>query len=115
MEEEIERDRAEHGKKPLKKDGSDDDTTPSTPETKTVLQSQVDPESGLSHKGKHKKRFAYVANTACDQHNFVVDFVVGAGNLHDSVMFDELYEKLLVKVPEVKVITVDSAYKTPGL
>jgi transposase/transcription elongation factor Elf1 len=117
LEEEIERDRAEHGKKPLKKDGADDDSnsTPPAPETKTISQSQVDPESGLFHKGEHKTCFAYVANTACDQHNFVVDFVVGAGNLHDSVMFDELYQKLLAKVPEVNVIAVDSAYKTPWI
>ncbi|SHN72476.1 transposase [Desulfitobacterium chlororespirans] len=115
MEEEIERDRTEHGKKPLKKKGSDDDSNPPTPETKTVLQSQVDPESGLFHKAEHKKCFAYVANTACDQHNFVVDFVVGAGNLHDSVLFDDLYKKLLLKVPEVEVIAMDSAYKTPWI
>lgn len=94
---------------------SDDDSTPPTPETKTVLQSQVDPESGLFHKGEHKQCFAYVANTACDQHNFVVDFVVGAGNLYDSIMFDELYQKLLVNVPEVEVSAVDSAYKTPWI
>lgn len=28
----------------------------------------------------------YVANTACDRHNFVLGFVLGAGNIHDSQM-----------------------------
>ena len=26
-----------------------------------------------------------MANTACDKHNFILDFVVGAGNIHDKV------------------------------
>ena len=28
----------------------------------------------------------YVANTACDRHNFVLGFVLGAGNIHDPQM-----------------------------
>ena len=31
----------------------------------------------------------YVANTACDRHNFVLGLVLGAGNIHDSQMFIE--------------------------
>lgn len=114
LEEEIERDREAHGKKPLKKD-SDDDAPPPTPEMKKVVQSPVDPDSGLFHKGEHQKCFAYVANTACDKHNFIVDFVVEAGNHHDSVMFDGLYEKLVKKIPEVEVIAADAGYKTPWI
>lgn len=34
----------------------------------------------------------YVANTACDRHNFVLGFVLGAGNIHDSQMFSGIYQ-----------------------
>lgn len=47
------------------------------PETKTIKESTTDSESGVFHKGEHEKCFAYVFNTACDRHNFVLDFTVG--------------------------------------
>jgi transposase len=53
---EINEDRQAHGKKPFA-DKEDDDEDPPT---KEVQQSTSDPESGLFHKGEHKKDFAYV-------------------------------------------------------
>ena len=50
--------------------------------------STTDPESGVFHKGEHKKCFAYEAHTACDKHNFVLGVHVTPGNVHDSVAFD---------------------------
>jgi transposase len=113
LDEEIAKDRTAHGKKPLK--DHDNDNEPKPPETKTIKQSTTDPQSGLFHKGEHEKCFAYVANTACDRHNFILDFEVGAGNIHDSRMFDELYEKLLEKFPEIQAVAVDAGYKTPWI
>lgn len=113
LDEEIAKDRTAHGKKPLKDNNNDDDPKP--PETKTIKQSTTDPQSGLFHKGEHEKCFAYVANTACDRHNFVLDFEVGAGNIHDSRMFDGLYEKLLEKFPKIQTVAVDAGYKTPWI
>ena len=118
LEAEIQNDRKEHGKKPLKnkdKDGDDDDDNTPTPETKEIKQSTTDPESGVFHKGEHEKCFAYVANTACDKNNFILNFVLGAGNIHDSVMFDGLYKKVVDKFNQVEVIAVDSGYKTPWI
>lgn len=112
LDEEINKDREGHGKKPLK---NDDDSTPKPPETKNIKQSSTDPESGLFHKGEHEKCFAYVANTACDRHNFILDFEVAAGNTHDSRMFDGLYNSLIQQFPEIKVVTVDAGYKTPWI
>ena len=48
--EEINADRQKHAKKPF-----DDDDGNGTPETKTETKSTSDPESGLFHKGEHKK------------------------------------------------------------
>ena len=56
-----------------------------------------------------------MANTACDRHNFILDFEVGAGNLHDSTMFDGLYDKLVRRFPEIEVVAVDAGYKTPWI
>jgi len=110
LREEIDKDREEHGKKPLK---DDDDGGP--PETKTVTVSKTDPDSGLFHKGEHQKCFAYVANTACDKNNFIVGVKVAAGNEHDSTGFDEVYAEVKKKVGTPDAVSVDSAYKTPWI
>lgn len=112
LEQEIEADRKAHEKKPLKKH-NDDDNTP--PPTKEITQSTTDLECGLFHKGEHEKQFAYISNTACDKHNFILDFEVGAGNLHDSVMFDDLYRRISKHYPETDAIAVDAGYKTPWI
>ena len=80
--EEINEDRENHGKKPL--------DPPKQSKEKTVTQSTTDPECGVFQKGEHKKCFAYTAQTACDEHGYVMDVTLNPGNTHDSVAFDEL-------------------------
>jgi transposase/transcription elongation factor Elf1 len=109
--EEIGRDREAHGKKPLKE--KDDDDTP--PPTKEVKVSRTDPESGVFHKGEHEKMFAYTTHVACDKHNFILGCDVSAGNVHDSVMFDPLWRNVLKRFPEIEIVSMDSAYKTPWI
>ena len=103
----MEADRQSHHKKPLKKKEQT--------EEKEIAQSTTDPECGMFHKGEHEKQFAYVVNTVCDRHNFILDFVVNAGNIHDSVMFDEVYDKAVKRFPGIKVIAADAGYKTPWI
>jgi len=50
--EEVNADREAHGKKPFSKD---DDDNPKPPEEKRIIESTTDPESGVFHKGEHKK------------------------------------------------------------
>lgn len=107
---EIEKDREEHGKKPFK-DKDDDDNPP----TKNIKVSTTDPECGLFHKGEHKVEFAYTAHVACDKHNFVLGVDISAGNVHDSVMFDDLFRNVVSRFQEVEIVAVDSAYKTPWI
>lgn len=107
LDEEVEADRKKHNKKSLKKKEK--------AEEKEVAESTTDPECGMFHKGEHEKQFAYVVNTVCDKHNFVLDFVVGAGNIHDSIMFDEVYKKVTKRFPDIKVIAADAGYKTPWI
>ena len=118
LDEEIEADRAAHGKKPLKKDEKrdHDGNVPATPEKqRTVSESTSDPKSGLFHKGEHRKCFAYEAHTVCDRRGYVLEAEVTPGNVHDSVAFDKVFERLIEHSPEVKVITADAGYKTPWI
>jgi transposase len=114
LQKEIEEDRVQHGKKPLKdkKNDNDDDDNPPTKKVKT---STTDPECGMFHKGEHEKQFAYTTHVACDKHNFVLSADVSAGNVHDSVMFDGLYRDVLAKFPEVGMVAIDSGYRTPWI
>ncbi len=111
LREEINADRETHGKKPF----DDDDSNNGGPVEKETVVSATDPESGMFHKGEHKKCFAYEAHTVCDSQGYILDTVVTAGNVHDSRAFDELYESVREKHPETKVVAADSAYKTPWI
>ena len=116
--EEINEDREAHGKKPFSTDEDNDnnDNTPSKSKkkrdntskkklkrrkkeakkkTKETTKSTTDPESGLFVKGEHKKQFAYEAHTACDKNGFVLETEVTPGNVHDSVAFDDVYDKVV--------------------
>ena len=105
--EEINEDRENHGKKPF--DGT------KAKEEKTINESTTDPESGVFHKGEHKKCFAYTAQTGCDKNGYVMDVTVNPGNVHDSVAFDGLYERLIEKNPEIEAVVMDAGYKTPWI
>ena len=105
----VNEDRVENGKKPLK-DKEDNDTN-----THQVIQSKTDPESGLFHKGEHEKCFAYSAHTACDRNNFILGVEVRAGNIHDSVVFDDIYKNVTTRFPEIEAVALDAGYKTPWI
>ena len=123
LDEEINRDREEHGKKPLQDKKDDDDegnngnggTATGGGETKEITKSTTDPECGLFHKGEHEKQFAYIAGSACDKRNFILGFAVAPGNVHDSVMFDDVYNNTIAYFPEVETVVADSAYRTPWI
>lgn len=109
LKKEINEDRAAHGKKPLKDD--DDDQDP--PSQKEITVSKSDPESGLFHKGEHKKCFAYNAQTACDKHGWVLAATVDAGNKHDSAVFGDIYDKVKQTTGKPKSVVLDAGYKIP--
>jgi len=111
LREEIDRDRESHGKKPLKDKDDDDDPPP----TKEVTVSTTDPDCGVFRKGEHEVQFAYEAHTACDENGFVLGYEVTAGNMHDSVAFDPVYDKVTEQFPEIQTVAMDSAYRTPWI
>ena len=127
--EEVNADREAHGKKPF----DDDNDPPVSPKKhkdntskkklarrkkqgfRTVTKSTTDPDCGLFVKGEHKRQFAYEAHTACDKNGFVLETVVTPGNVHDSVAFDEVYDKVTENFPQVEAVVADAAYKTPHI
>ncbi len=38
-----------------------------------------------------------------------------SGNIHDSVAFDKLYEKVTERFPQIETLTMDAGYKTPWI
>ena len=108
LRDEINADREEHGKPPF-------DDEDGTAKERTVTMSTTDPESGLFHKGEHKKCFAYGAHTVCDKHNFILGVEVTPGNIHDSVAFDAVYDTVTEAYPQVQVVAADAGYKTPWI
>ena len=112
LREEINADRVAHGKKALH--DKDDDSTP-LDGTREISVSTTDPESGLFHKGEHKVEFAYTAHVACDENNFILGCEVTPGNVHDSMVFDRVYDAVVETFEEVETVTVDAGYKTPWI
>ncbi len=126
---EVDADREAHGKAPF-----DDEEPPKSGRKKrdntsrkklarrkkekktcTVTKSVTDPDCGLFVKGEHKRQFAYEAHTACDKNGFILETVVTAGNVHDSVAFDDVYDKVTASFPEIETVVADAAYKTPHI
>lgn len=123
LKKEINDDRAEHGKKPLK-DKDDNNTPPSSGggndytddvplDGKTIKCSTTDPESGWFRKGEHKHVFAYAVETACDKNGWILGYTVNPGNEHDSRTFKGLYDK--IKNIGIKTLVMDAGYKTPAI
>ncbi|MGI6499526.1 MAG: IS1182 family transposase [Anaerostipes sp.] len=125
LQEEIDKDRKKHGKKPLKKSDDDDTNPPSSNEgkneytndvpksEKTIKSSITDPESGWFRKGEHKHVFAYAVETACDKNGWILGYTVNPGNLHDSRTFKGLYDK--IKNIGIETLVMDVGYKTPAI
>ncbi len=116
LKKEINNDRADHGKKPLK--DKDDDDHPSgtgngNDEGHEIKSSTSDPESGWFRKGEHKHVFAYAVETACDENGWILGYTVNPGNLHDSRTFKGLYDK--IKDIGIEILVADAGYKTPAI
>ena len=116
LREEVNEEREKLGKKPFDDDDDDDDKDGSSgSEYVEVTVSTTDPDCGMFVKGQHERQFAYEAHTACTSNGLVVGVHVTAGNIHDSVAWDALYDDLTERFPQIKFVTMDSAYKTPWI
>lgn len=114
LREEVNEERAKLGKPPVEEE-DDDDNTPLDGGTAEQTVSTTDPECGMYHKGEHEKQFAYEAHTVCDRHGMVLGVKVTAGNVHDSVAWDSVYEQVTSRFPEIQYVTMDAGYKQPWI
>ena len=120
---EINKEREKLGKKAFesieKKELEFDETTGEEIEvkkTKHIKVSKTDPESGNYHKGEHEKCFAYSHQAFSDKNGYVVGCSTNAGNMHDSVAFDNAYDELIEEHGEkIENVCLDAGYNTPAI
>ena len=117
--EQLRKEVAEERKK-LGKDSKDDNdkkggSAGGRSETVTKTVSKTDPDCGMFVKGAHERQLAYEAHTACDRHGFVLGVEVTAGNVHDSVAWDSVYDQVTGRFPQAGFIVMDAGYKTPWI
>ena len=109
LREEVNAERERLGKKAVEDDDNND-----PPKGETTV-STTDPDCGMFVKGEHERQFAYEAHTVCERHGFVLGVEVTAGNVHDSVAWDSVYDHLIENFPEVEAVAMDAGYKTPWI
>lgn len=107
LQEEINQDRINHGKKPFPPEKFLKD------ETKEIKESTTDPESGYYVKDERTKQFAYSFHTVADRHGFVLGAAVTPGNVHDSQVFEPLVQQVIDRIGKPSAVAADAAYKTP--
>ena len=110
LRQEVNAERERLGKKPLE----DDDDEADGGETVEKTVSTTDPDCGMFVKGEHERQFAYEAHTACDKKGFVLGVEVTAGNVHDSVAWDKVYDDVTSRY-DVEFVAMDAGYKTPWI
>ncbi|MDM5294497.1 IS1182 family transposase [Peribacillus simplex] len=106
LQEEINQDRENHGKKPFPSDKFDKE------ETKEIKESTTDSESGYYVKDERTKQFAYSFHAAADRNGFVLGTIVTPGNIHDSQILEPLVEQVIEKIGKPEAVAADAAYKT---
>ena len=111
---EVNEERERLGKKPIEDEDDENHSGGGGGETAEKTVSTTDPDCGMFVKGEHERQFAYEAHTACDKHGFVLGVEVTAGNIHDSVAWDKLYDNVTGKF-DVQFVTMDAGYKTPWI
>lgn len=108
LEEAVNEDRVQHGKKPL----------PPGKEVKqkTIKISLTDPESGYMTRDNKPEGFHYLDHRTVDhKFNIITDCHVTAGNVNDSVVYIERLEHQLQKLgwsDTVEAVALDSGYMT---
>lgn len=109
LQEELNQDRIDHGKKPFPPKKFEKE------EMKEIKQSTTDPESGYYVKDERTKQFAYSFHAATDAKGFVLGAIVTPGNIHDSHILQPLVEKVIEQVRKPLAVAADAAYKTPAI
>jgi transposase len=111
LDKDIDKDREEHGKKPLNKKDDDDGNLPPT---KEIKQSTTDPQSGFMHRDGKPEGFFYLDHQTVDSKaNIITDVFVTPGNVND---VDPYIERLKTQISkfgfETEYVGLDAGYNT---
>lgn len=109
LQEELNQDRVDHGKRPFPPEKFEKE------EWKEIKESTTDPDSGYYVKDERTKQFAYSFHAATDKRGFVLGSIVTPGNVHDSHVLQPLVEKIMDHVQKPEAVAADAAYKTPAI
>ena len=110
LEEAVEEDRAQHGKKPLAPRSKE-------PQAREIKQSTTDPDSGYMVRDGKPKGFFYLDHRSVDGRcNIITDVHVTSGNVHDSVPYLSRLDRQRERFNfEVKAVGLDAGYFTAGI
>lgn len=110
LEEDINKDRAEHGKKPLK-------VKVQAPEVKETRVSTTDPDSGyMVREGKPEGFFYLDHRTVDSRYSIITDTFVTPGNVHDSIPYLERLDRQKERFGlDVESVGLDAGYFTAGI
>ena len=81
---------------------------------KEVIVSNTDPDAGMLYKSDKEKMFGYNSSVICDNNNYILTVDVNPSNMHDSVAFYSLFDKLInnYDINNIKYFVGDAAYIT---
>jgi transposase len=110
LDQDIEEDRKEHGKKPLPPGDSGT-------ETRTVKVSTTDPDSGYLYREGKPKGFHYLDHRTVDGiHGIITDTHVTPGNVHDSIPYLGRLDRQRDRFEfEVDAVGLDAGYHTAAI
>jgi len=82
---------------------------------KKVAVSNIDPDSGMFHKGEKERQLAYSAQTACDENGYVVGVKTVAGSVNDNESGAQFVDELTDEFQETTQVVMDAGYTSPIL
>lgn len=83
--------------------------------TKAVAVSDVDPDSGMFHKGEKEKQLAYAVQTAVDENGYVLGCETTSGSANDNNAAMTFLDQLTTDHPKTKHVVMDAGYTSPVL
>ena len=95
-----------------RKNDEDKPLPPSAPKgNKRTKESNTDKDSGWLNKGEKEKNFSYNAHTSCDKHGYILNAKIKPSNIHDSKVFNEVYNDLVKSHGnEITTVAIDAGY-----
>lgn len=110
LDKDVEKDRLEHGKKPLPPKDR-------IPETREIKQSVTDPESGFMMRDGKPRGFYYLDHRTVDgKLALITDTFVTPGNVHDSIPYFSRLDRQIERFGfEVEAVGLDAGYNTAAI